>query len=85
VNALAKGNMPDACTTVGSVEQSRTDNTFNVKIGTVRPADRACAEVLTPFEQNVPLDVARLQAGTYIVDVNGITETFELQTNNVLP
>ena len=85
VHAVARGNLPDACTTVGSVEQSRTDNTFTVKIGTVRPADMACAEVLTPFEQNIPLDVHGLKAGTYTVNVNGVTETFELQADNVLP
>jgi len=85
VHAVARGNLPDACTTVGSVEQSRTDNTFNVKISTVRPADKVCVEVLTPFEQNIPLDVHGLKAGTYTVNVNGVTETFEMQVDNVLP
>ena len=78
VHVIAKGYLPDPCTMISNVEQSRTGSTFNVKISTVRPADKVCVEVLEPFEQNIPLDVHGLKAATYTVNVNGVTETFEL-------
>jgi len=40
---------------------------------------------LVPFEEVIPLDVAGLHAGTYIVDVNGMMESFTLDVDNTLP
>ena len=34
--------------------------------------------VLCDIEESILLDVAGLPAGTYTVDVNGLTDTFEL-------
>ncbi len=82
VTVNVKGNMPDACTTVDEVTTNREGNTFNIQITTKRPAELMCAQVLTPFEQNIPLDVKGLQKGTYTVNVNGVTETFELAEDN---
>lgn len=83
VRAIVKGYTPDSCTTISEIKQERTGNTFNVKITTTRPADLACAQVITPFEETIPLDVAGLKAGTYTVNVNGVTETFTLSVDNV--
>ena len=44
-----------------------------------------CIEALVPYEQAVPLEVAGLPAGVYTVTVNGISDTFELAVDNVLP
>ena len=91
VHALIKGEHPDACTFFygdgepGGVEQRREGNTIYVEISTYRPLDMACAQVITPFEHTVPLDVAGLPAGTYTVNVNGVTETFTLDVDNKLP
>jgi len=85
VNVIARGNLPDACTTIGAVKLTPDGNTYRVEITTTRPADKACAEVLVPFEQNIPLEVRGLKAGTYTVDVNGVTGTFELPVDNVAP
>ena len=82
VKVNVKGSLADACTTVGDVTTTRDGNTFNVKITTTRPADAMCAQVITPFEENITLDVKGLQKGTYTVDVNGVTETFELAADN---
>jgi len=56
-----------------------------VYLETVRPREAVCTEALVPFEQNIPLDVYGLERGTYTVNVNGIEESFELTTDNVLP
>ena len=77
-----KGNLPDSCTTLDQVNQSRKDNIFNVTILTKRPADMVCATVISPYTQTVPLEVAGLKAGTYTVNVNTATETFELKQDN---
>jgi inhibitor of cysteine peptidase len=85
VQVVATGYLADACTKMGEITQSRDGNTFNITIPTTRPADAACAEVITPFEEIIPLDVAGLTAGTYTVNVNGVTDTFELTADNVAP
>jgi inhibitor of cysteine peptidase len=85
VHAAVKGDFPDACTAIGTATQRREGNTIYVELMTTRPADMACAQVITPFEHNVPLDVAGLPAGTYTVDVNGVTGTFKLDVDNKLP
>jgi inhibitor of cysteine peptidase len=84
VNAIVKGHLPDACTHTGEIAQKRVENTFHIVIPAERPADAVCAQVLTPYEQTVRLDVRDLPKGTYIVDVNGVTKTFELAVDNTL-
>jgi inhibitor of cysteine peptidase len=82
VQLTVQGNLPDSCTTIDQVNQSHTGNTFNVTITTKRPADMMCATVITPYTETIPLDVKGLKAGTYTVNVNTGTETFELQQDN---
>jgi hypothetical protein len=85
VRAVVKGYTPDSCTTISDIKQERESNTFNVTIITTRPADLMCAEVITPFEETIPLDVVGLKAGTYTVNVNGVSATFTLSADNAQP
>jgi inhibitor of cysteine peptidase len=85
VHAAVKGDFPDACTSIGTANQRREGNTFYVELMTTRPADMICAQVITPFDHTVALDVVGLPAGTYTVNVNGVTGTFTLDTDNKLP
>ena len=85
VNVVARGNLPDGCTTIDQIEQERQGDTFVVTITTVRPADQACTEALVPFEEVISLEVGGLEAGTYTVEVNGVRDTFELAVDNRLP
>jgi inhibitor of cysteine peptidase len=84
-SVVVRGYLPDACTSLGSIVQFRDGNMLKVRIQTTRAPDKMCAEVIVPFEETVSLDVAGLKAGTYTVDVNGVTETFTLSADNVLP
>jgi len=84
INVIARGNLPDACTRIDDITVNREGNTFMVTITTLRPAGAVCAQVVTPFEEVVALDVVGLEAGTYTVNVNGITGTFQLQVDNIL-
>jgi len=85
INLVARGNLPDGCTTIHRVTQARQGDTFKVTITTTRPADKACTEALVPFEETIALEVAGLPAGTYTVDVNGVTASFTLDVDNTLP
>jgi thiol-disulfide isomerase/thioredoxin len=82
VHAMVRGDLPDACTKVGDIMKSRSGNTFTVRVATTRPADALCAQVITRFEESIPLDVIGMKAGTYTVDVNGVRNTFELAVDN---
>ena len=85
VSVTATGYLPDPCTQISGTEQTMEGDTIYLKIMTSRPADVMCIQVLAPFEKAYPLDVAGLPAGTYTVDVNGVTDTFTLDVDNVLP
>lgn len=82
VSVNVKGNVPDACTRLDEISPKLEGNTFNVGITTSRPADMACAAVLTPFDETFSLDVKGLKKGTYTVNIYGVTDTFELTTDN---
>jgi inhibitor of cysteine peptidase len=83
IHAVARGEHPDSCTKVDKVATRREGDTFFVTITSSRPADAMCAQVMTPFEEVVALDVVGLKAGVYTVDINGVRDTFELQMDNI--
>ncbi|HET6821833.1 MAG TPA: hypothetical protein VFH34_04240, partial [Anaerolineales bacterium] len=79
VNAIARGYLPDAgCTTIADVTQVRNGNTFTVTVKTKYDPNALCAQVLTPFEQVISLDVSSLLPANYIVIVNGVETSFQL-------
>ncbi|HEU0296397.1 MAG TPA: SH3 domain-containing protein [Anaerolineales bacterium] len=81
VNAIARGQLPDAgCTTISEVKQRREGNIFNVQVLTKFNLQAFCAQILTPFEQVISLDVSSLLPGTYIARVNGVDASFQLPT-----
>jgi len=83
VQVIASGNFPDPCTEISEVLQEKEENTFFVTIKTYR-SPGFCIQVLTPFEEIIPLEVYGLLAGTYTVDVNGVQATFDLEIDNIL-
>ncbi len=87
VHVIARGYLADACTEIAQIEPSfdQATNTFTVEITTSRPADAICAQVRGSFEEVIALDVYGLPAGTYTVQVNGVTGSFALDTDNILP
>jgi uncharacterized protein YraI len=79
VNAIARGQLPDAgCTTISGVSQKRSGNTFTVTLMTEFDPKALCALMLTPFEQVIPLEVGSLLPGTYMVRVNNVETSFQL-------
>jgi uncharacterized protein YraI len=79
VKAIARGLLPDSgCTTITNVSQSRNGNVFTVVVTMKTNQQVVCAQMLTPFEQVISLDVSSLLPGTYIVHVNGVEASFSL-------
>jgi hypothetical protein len=83
VAAAVSGYLPDGCTTLGEPQVTFDgSSTFTVVLPTNRPADAMCTEAIVEYDTNIPLPVEGLSAGTYTVDVNGVTATFELSMDN---
>nr|MDO8134036.1 hypothetical protein [Candidatus Njordarchaeum guaymaensis] len=85
VNVVVHGEFPDSCTAIGKVTTTREGSTHIITIITRRPSDAVCAQVITPFDRVIPLEVVGLKKGIYTVEVNGVRGTFELQADNILP
>jgi len=84
IHVVAKGYLPDGCTGIDRVEAKRDGNTFTVTITTKRPKDMMCTQAIVPYEEKVPLDVFGLKAGTYDVNINTVTDSFKLSTDNFI-
>jgi serpin B len=82
-----KGTLADACTEINPISQRRDlqANTFWIEITTTRDPDAICTQALVDFTETVVLDVLDLPAGTYTVDVNGVSATFTLDVDNTAP
>lgn len=78
------GELGDGCTELMPITTEREGETFYVTVKTTRPADAVCTMELRFFSESVALDIEGLEAGTYTVDVNGVTETFTLEQDNVM-
>ena len=82
IRAVVRGEYPDGCTGMDSIESSREGNEFRLHLITARPAGSICTLALVPFEEVIPLDVAGLRAGEYRVVANGVAATFTLDLDN---
>jgi hypothetical protein len=69
---------------LGDIETTQAGNTFVVTIATQRPAEKMCTQQLVEFQESIVLDVQDLSAGTYTVDVNGVTDSFTLDMDSVV-
>ena len=76
--AKVEGNYPDSCTRVSDVDQEVAGSTFEISLLVDRPEDLMCAQMLSPFNVNILLEVGGLMPGEYTVDVNGVVGSFTL-------
>lgn len=81
-NAILRGYYPDACTVIDSYDQVMAGPTIRLRMTTQRTAEQ-CAQVITPFEQIIPLNIMGLPAGNYDVRVNELVAPFSLAVDNV--
>jgi uncharacterized protein YraI len=80
-NAVLRGYYPDACTVIDSYDQVMAGPTIRLRMTTRRTAEQ-CAQVITPFEQIIPLNIMGLPAGNYDVRVNELVTPFSLSVDN---
>ncbi|MEQ8315459.1 MAG: hypothetical protein RL839_08350 [Gammaproteobacteria bacterium] len=85
VSLAVSGNKSVPCVELLPAAVSRSGNQFSVVMAesVLGPAE-SCIAVIDPFEQSVSLDVEGLPAGTYNVDVNGVSAEFTLDMDNTL-
>lgn len=84
VNVTLTGNLPDSCTKLQDISSSREGNVFTIDLRASRSnGDVACADLLTPFEETVSLDVEGFPAGEYTVTAGDLSEKFTLEVDNV--
>ena len=86
-NAVIRGTVPEACTKLDEIRQEYIDSTstFVLTLTTRRPLEEPCLQVVTPFEATVPLAIERLPDGIYTVVANGVTTTFRLDVDVLVP
>ncbi|MGB0388596.1 MAG: DUF4377 domain-containing protein [Ardenticatenaceae bacterium] len=82
VSAMVRGNLADGCTELENITPIRDGNTFELEVQTSHSGADGCIQVVQPFEQNVPLDVEGLPAGTYTVNLGDKSATFTLDVDN---
>ena len=78
VEAIVRGQLADACTTMADATVAQQGSTFVITFQTSRPTDQMCAQVLTPFEQVVTLGTPDPATGTYTVQAGDVVESFTL-------
>ena len=85
VNLSVSGNLSVPCVELLPAAVGRKENTFTVVLAeTVLGPAETCIAVLEPFSTSVSLDVRGLEAGTYVVNVNGVETGFTLDMDNGL-
>ncbi len=82
VNVTANGFLADSCTSFDKIIKEKKENIFFVTITTVRPSDLNCEKEPYFFEKEIPLDTNGLDGGVYIVSVNGVNGSFEINADN---
>ena len=76
---IVRGDLPDSCSKAEPVVQNKDGNTLFVNIYLTRPADAACAQVITPYEVTALLESEGLADGAYTLDVNSVMTTFYMK------
>ncbi|MCB0226613.1 MAG: hypothetical protein KDI02_23165 [Anaerolineae bacterium] len=81
-SAVATGLLPDRCSRLGRSSQRRVATTIRVTLP-LQPGEGTCAQVgSVPFEETIRLNVDGLSAGSYSVEVNGVSASFFLNEDH---
>ncbi|MCB0195938.1 MAG: hypothetical protein KDJ65_28565 [Anaerolineae bacterium] len=82
LSAVATGLLPDRCARLGRSSQRMVSTTIRVTLP-LQPAERTCAQVgSVPFEETIRLRTDGLSAGSYSVEVNGVSASFFLNEDH---
>ncbi|MCE7983312.1 MAG: SH3 domain-containing protein [Caldilinea sp. CFX5] len=78
IEAVIRGQLPDACSFIQDTSVAVEGNVFNIRLTTARQLAQRCIQVLTPFEQVVRLGSPEPATGSYEVRVGEVVESFTL-------
>jgi hypothetical protein len=82
IQAIVRGQLPDSCSALGDVVQSRVGNTFRIVINADRLGESPCTQTSQSFEEVIDLETFELPAGTYEVIANGQSGSFTVEADN---
>jgi inhibitor of cysteine peptidase len=77
LRAQVRGYLPDGCTRLDRVSQTRDGNVINVTITTVRERDAICIQRIEVVNRTIALEGSYLP-GEYVLRVNGVEQRFRL-------
>lgn len=78
VEILVKGSIPDSCTELHDVEQSRAGHMVDMRLTMRKPQGGVCAQVIRPFRFYLELD-GLYGPGSYTLSLNGKVFTFTIR------
>ena len=78
VEVLVKGALPDACSALDAVTQSRVGHFVTMGLTMRQPRGAVCAQVVRPFRFYVRLD-SLFEAGSYTLTLNGRVTPFQIR------
>ena len=76
VSVVVNGWLADSCTAHHETHQAQEGNTITIQITTIRPADLACATVVTEYQEQI--FIGTLPVGDYRVVVNDVEQAFSV-------
>src|SRR5688572_10119103 len=82
VAVIVSGNLPDTCAQIELVQQQQEGSNFQFTLSTVPSNAAGCIQDTQPFRIILPINIVNLPAGSYSVDVNGSSASFEVDTAN---
>ncbi len=85
VDVSVFGRLPDACTLIHRVLQERRITGIAVTLTTRRETGARCAAEPRPFQRTISLDVYGIPPGLYFVSVNGVSTTFQIFADSIVP
>jgi hypothetical protein len=77
VDAFISAELPDICAQLAEVKMMQKDFTFDIALSVTPGAREECQRDTLPFRMYVPLNMVSLPEGTYTVNVNGVSTTFQ--------
>ncbi len=78
VEAVVRGQLPDACAFIERTSVIAESTTFRIRMTTAHQPNQRCAPMPTPFEEVILLGSPQPPTGTYDVRINDLVETFSL-------
>ncbi|MCP4164535.1 MAG: META domain-containing protein [Chloroflexi bacterium] len=70
--AVVQGENSDACPRAYVSEQTVDGAAITIEMLSIKPVDVMCAQMITPFTEEIVIDASGLEPGDYSVTVNGV-------------